>query len=557
MMEWNCKGPGGLSPSVLERGSAFLRKNRLIRKTRTRRADGNLLLRAKAVDSFNFVNRPWLLLDPAGREVLRCGCDCAGQGQAGEICEHCAALAWEHSGAQSAPEQPEVPAPEVPDLPDPMREAPEGGEEEADLSPAPARPRPEEASAMPQEPSAAVPEEPALPQEHRTMRILFGTNLDDGSPVFWLPNDTERVFHTNTGIIGTMGTGKTQFTKSLVTQLYRSQRDNFDGRPLGILIFDYKGDYNETKADFVAAVNARVYKPCRLPYNPLTLNRPRSFKPLLPMHTANEFQTTLAKIYHLGPKQQQVLLDCILKAYAQQGIEPANPATWGRRAPTFDQVYRIFARESAGRTVDSLTAAMNKLHHFCLFEDDPNRAQPLADMLRGVVVIDLSGYDSDIQSLIIAITLDQFYAQMQACGSSATDGRFRQLRNLILVDEADGFLSQRFPSLRKIMKEGREFGVGVILSTQSLSHFVGDDDDYSRYVLTWVVHSVSDIRQRDLEYVFKFQPKDPDIAACYARVKGLKKHESVVKVSNEAPVAIRDRAFWELCRDGNGGSEEK
>ena len=51
------------------------------------------------------------------------------------------------------------------------------------------------------------------------MRILFGTNEQDGKPVLWTPNDTSQLFHTNTGIIGTMGTGKTQFTKSLITQM--------------------------------------------------------------------------------------------------------------------------------------------------------------------------------------------------------------------------------------------------------------------------------------------------------------------------------------------------
>ncbi len=49
--------------------------------------------------------------------------------------------------------------------------------------------------------------------------------------------------NTNTGIIGTMGTGKTQFTKSLVTQLMRNQSCNVDGKPIGLLIFDYKSDY--------------------------------------------------------------------------------------------------------------------------------------------------------------------------------------------------------------------------------------------------------------------------------------------------------------------------
>ena len=36
------------------------------------------------------------------------------------------------------------------------------------------------------------------------MRILFGTNEQNGEEVIWKPNDTTQLFHTNTGIIGTM-----------------------------------------------------------------------------------------------------------------------------------------------------------------------------------------------------------------------------------------------------------------------------------------------------------------------------------------------------------------
>ena len=107
-------------------------------------------------------------------------------------------------------------------------------------------------------------------------------------------------------------------------------------------------------------------------------------------------------------------------------------------------------------------------------------------------------------------------------------------------------MSQDFPSLRKLLKEGREFGVGMILSTQSLTHFVGGEDDYSRYVLTWVVHNVSDLKQKDVEYVFKLPPKSPEISRQYAAIKNLHKHESIIKLANEAPVSIRDRAFWQL-----------
>lgn len=582
-MEWKVDLSKYCDQAIIAKGKSFYENYKVYRKTEKWTKEGTLRIQCKTADGFNFVSHPWLLVDADGEKLLDYGCDCQAARRNGKICEHCVALALEcNDGILTEParpvrspavwmpeetpadEEPEVTLPEEPEqvFPDvPEEPAMEEDVPEEDIPEAEDIPEEEvsEEEVSEEEPEDTEEEEkeeegeepvPTQQEGPRSMEILFGHELSDGAPIMWHPNDTEQVFHTNMGIIGTMGTGKTQFTKSLVTQIYREHPNNFDGHLMGILIFDYKGDYNETKEDFVRATNAKIYKPYRLPYNPLALNQAKSFKPLLPLHTANEFKDTICRIYKdLGPKQQQVLLDCIVKAYAKQGIDPARAETWNRPAPTFDQVYQVFAEETAGRPVDSLYAAMNKIYQFCLFEPNPRRAMPLEKMLRGVVVVDLSGYDRDIQSLIVAITLDQFYAQMQKFGSSKTDGRYRQLRNLILVDEADSFMAQGFPSLRRIMKEGREFGVGVVLSTQSLTHFVGGDDDYSRYVLTWVVHNVSDLKQRDTEYVFKLQPKSPEIVRYYATIKGLKKHESVVKLSNGLPIVIRDRAFWQLWKE--------
>lgn len=381
------------------------------------------------------------------------------------------------------------------------------------------------------------------------MKILFGTNEQDGKAVLWTPNDTSQLFHTNTGIIGTMGTGKTQFTKSLITQLYRQQKNNVEGKELGILIFDYKGDYNESKADFVAATNATIYKPYQLPFNPLALTKSAVFKPLLPTHTANAFKDTISKVYNLGPKQQNTLLQCIMDTYTASGINPGNPSTWDNEAPTFDQVYQRYANDEEIKKGDSLSAALDKLHMFQVFEANPSKTKSLFDLLKGVVVIDLSGYDSDIQSLIIAITLDLFYSQMQAAGSSKMDGNYRQLTKLILVDEADNFMSEGFAALKKILKEGREFGVGTILSTQFLKHFGSGEDDYSKYILTWVVHNVSDLKNSDVEFVFKTEAKGTENQQLYSAIKSLEKHHSIIKIGNSKPVYVKDKAFWELLQD--------
>lgn len=393
-----------------------------------------------------------------------------------------------------------------------------------------------------------VDEKPAE-QKEKGMSVLLGNDITSGKGVYWYPNDTNKLFHTNTGIIGTMGTGKTQFTKSLITQLHRDQNHNVGCEPLGILIFDYKGDYNESKVDFVKATEAKILKPYHLPFNPLALTRSKIFKPLLPIHTANAFKDTLTKVYGLGPKQQNTLFQCIISAYSARGISAGNPGTWDNTPPTFDMVYSVYSNDEDIKKNDSLAAAMDKLYQFQVFESNPSETISLYDLLNGVVVIDLSGYDADIQSLIVAITLDLFYSQMQASGSSKLEGHYRQLSKLILVDEADNFMREGFPAMKRIMKEGREFGVGMILSTQFLKHFGTGEDDYSKYILTWVVHNVADLKASDVEFVFKTESKSIESQTLYNDIKGLKKHHSIIKIGNEKPVYLEDKAFWELYKE--------
>lgn len=396
-------------------------------------------------------------------------------------------------------------------------------------------------------PSDNLPTQPTSTNADHEICVLFGQDQNNGQPLIWHPGNTDEVFHTNTGIIGTMGTGKTQFTQSLVTQLYRERVNNVGEPNIGILIFDYKGDYNESKENFVKATNAKVLKPYHLPYNPLALTIPRSFKPLLPYHVANTFNDTLSRVYHLGPKQSNSLLNCIKSAYAAKGILANDPRTWTLPAPTFQDVYCLYMSNDDIKKNDSLEAALSKLADFEVFEADSNKTQALFDILDGVVVIDISGYDPDIQNLIIAITLDLFYSQMQACGSSKLSGKHRQLTKMILVDEADNFLHEGFPSLKKILKEGREFGVGTILSTQFLKHFGSGEDDFSKYILTWVVHSVADLKATDIRFVFNTEANSPAENKLFGDVKKLKKHYSIVKIGNNPnPIYIKDKAFWEL-----------
>ena len=372
------------------------------------------------------------------------------------------------------------------------------------------------------------------------IEVLFGTNLKNDQKVFWEPNNTDKVMHTNTGIIGTMGTGKTQFTKSLIYQLIKNSEKNIGNDPLGILIFDYKGDY--IKEDFVESTKAKVFNLEKLPFNPLALDTENP-KPKLPLHTANDIKETISTAFGLGNVQKLRLRDIILEAYQNKGIDIANSSSWKNEPPTIGDFCKIYMADEKVPQ-DSLYAAISDLDLFEIFEPDASKTKSLYDLIQGVTVINLSGYDESIQNLIVAITLDAFYTQMQTHGHSIINGNKRQIRKMILVDEADNFLSKDFNSIKKILKEGREFGVGTVLSTQFLNHFSTGENDYSNYILTWVIHRVNEIKTREVESLFTIHSREQR-DNLMKTIKGLEKHRSIVNLAGSEPLLVKDKAFWE------------
>lgn len=373
------------------------------------------------------------------------------------------------------------------------------------------------------------------------LKVLIGNNVQNGENVLWEPTNTAKFMNTNSGIIGTMGTGKTQCTKSVITQLYQNQHNNVDGKPIGVLVFDYKSDYVDDK--FIQATNARKFNLHKLPYNPLSLF---GDTPMLPVHTARGFSETMGKAFGLGQKQTLKLRKLIGDAYDLAGIKKADPSTWHKPAPTIADVWALF--EESEPTEDSLYAALESLHELEIFETDITKCTSLYELVDGITVIGLAGYPGEIQNLVVALTLDLFYSQMQKQGKPQVQGDLRQVSKLILVDEADNFMSQNFSSLRRILKEGREYGVGVILSTQDITHFKTNENDYSAYILSWIVHRVSQIKNQDIKSIFNKDDKTEQ-EQLMKSIRGLEKHYSLYVNGDKKITKIKDKAFWELLND--------
>lgn len=374
-----------------------------------------------------------------------------------------------------------------------------------------------------------------------SIKILAGHTLSGHREVVFEPNNTKMVSHPNMGIIGTMGTGKTQFARSVIAQFSKESIHNVEGKPVGMLVFDYKGDYKDK--EFLDAVNGTCYK-FNYPFNPLKLVVNDEVEGMnLPAITADRIADSFAKAYGLGLKQQSNIKQVIIDTYKDAGITK-EPSTWKNPVPTMEQVIeKYFETYDAN---DKAFALFDKLRDYTIFTTDDSNCVSLFEWLNSVRVIDLTLYPDDTKKVIVSLILDLFYAEMRQLGGSKQENGFRELRAMIMVDEAHQFLKKDFNSFRSIISEGRMFGVGMILSTQNVSDFKTSKEDYSQFILSWVIHHVNSISKAELANIFGASDSNSERYIDF--INKAKLFESVCKIGSKVD-GIRDLPFFELIKD--------
>lgn len=193
--------------------------------------------------------------------------------------------------------------------------------------------------------------------------------------------------------------------------------------------------------------------------------------------------------------------------------------------------------------VHSAFALFDKLRDYTIFTTDNSNCVSLFEWLNCVRVIDLTLYPDDTKKVIVSLILDLFYAEMRQLGGSKQENGFRELRAMIMVDEAHQFLKKDFNSFRSIISEGRMFGVGMILSTQNISDFKTSKEDYSQFILSWVIHHVNSISKAEIAGIFGASDQNGERYMDF--INKAKLFESVCKIGSKVD-GIRDLPFFEL-----------
>ncbi|HGQ7333560.1 TPA: ATP-binding protein [Pseudomonas aeruginosa] len=378
---------------------------------------------------------------------------------------------------------------------------------------------------------------PAPPTDEPGTGIILsvGKTVDGFEPRSLSLNISDtRLNQLNIGVVGDLGTGKTQFLKSLILQISRAREANRGITPR-FLIFDYKRDYSSQ--DFVEATGAKVVKPYRLPLNLFdTTGMGESSAPWLDRFRF--FADVLDKVYSgIGPVQRDKLKGAVRSAYEVAGGQG--------RQPTIYDIHAEYRELLAGKS-DSPMAIIDDLVDMEVFARS-GETKPFDEFLDGVVVISLDsmGQDDRSKNLLVAIMLNMFYENMLRTPKRPFLGTSPQLRAIdsyLLVDEADNIMRYEFDVLRKLLLQGREFGTGVILASQYLRHFKAGATDYREPLLTWFIHKVPNATPAELG-VLGFTS---DLAELSERVKTLPNHHCLYKSFDVAGEVIRGLPFFEL-----------
>lgn len=284
------------------------------------------------------------------------------------------------------------------------------------------------------------------------------------------------------GVTGKTGAGKTQFVLELLSQIKEKSNNKAN-----VIFFDYaKGDV-AANDEFINIIDANVIDIVRdgVPFNPFYLDKVNDQK----IEELKEIFTSVQK--NLGPKQSLELFDILKECYSLTN-EPDLSFV-------YDTMNRVY--EEKGKSKDVLVELFHKLEIPKIFPSAAKEGlyRTLCDKS---LVFDLHNLDSHmkVKELVAFLILNKIYTEAIRLPDSSIDPdkNTKEIRTVVVIDEAHNYLNCKNKVLEKMLRELRSKGVVVILLTQGFCDFEQKEFDYSS-MLNWIFLMKSDNSKQDIE----------------------------------------------------------
>jgi DNA helicase HerA-like ATPase len=145
----------------------------------------------------------------------------------------------------------------------------------------------------------------------------------------------------------------------------------------------------------------------------------------------------------------------------------------------FDVLKEQYSSQSKG--TDTLYEVCRRLAEFDLFWREGSGREPLSNLVGKTMIIDLHGLPV-LRELVAYLVIELIYREMCMLDDSIIRGSVRQMRTILVIDEAHNYLGHRNRFLEGTIREGRSKGVAVFLSSQSPDDFNRRGFDYRELI---------------------------------------------------------------------------
>ncbi len=290
------------------------------------------------------------------------------------------------------------------------------------------------------------------------MSVDLGIDPATGKEVQW---NLEGRHNNHLLVIGASGTGKSTVLKKAIKGCFRDDSLR--------LVVDPKHEFSVGTFPLDSNLPQVLPVSSSLPFNPFELPALRLWGPT---SCAAELARVFADSYALDRKHQDMLTDQIVKAYELAGIYQNEQASWVKPAPEWRNL-QILIRNKDDPTAKELSTSLGG----CL--SGPGVGRHLSDLVRSSLILDISKSDASLSALCTGLLLLASYRH--AIYERKSPGYL-----LIVIDEARRF--EQLGILEQIAREGRDFDVVLVLSTQGVDdvpHPIRDNMSKTLKCLEW------------------------------------------------------------------------
>lgn len=271
-------------------------------------------------------------------------------------------------------------------------------------------------------------------------------------------NDRSLVPALNIAITGASGSGKTFFAVNLMSKVLSASGET------RCIILDPKGDIAEKYSSVLKTHDFIFYR--------LSLGqgkRSGDVKSSLPINP-----------FMFG--QEKVAITERLLAVFSEAIFQGNPVQQGkfRRAIstlldtkpaaslTVEDLLEEYSAQQDGKD-DKVSNFLQSLVNNRVFSGESESPEKFYS--KNIVVSYAPDLSADIQGLVTNLLVTLFRDAHQNFTEGPIENRYRSINRLLFIDEAHNLSNMKSSGLKRLLREGRSFGLGLILASQHINHF--------------------------------------------------------------------------------------